>query len=180
MSRSALMRLAACVLLIFGLHTGRGHADAPDFGWLEGDLGQVLHLRGMTFVASEASANEILLRADTARFYPNRDVADLDDVWVEVAPGTDRTGFSMRCDTGQLNLASQDFVAIGNVEGTIEGGREFVARWVAYEEATGLLYTNEPVLITDADGRYRGGGFRYFLEEARFRLLGGATIVQEP
>ena len=35
-------------------------------------------------------------------------------------------------------------------------------------------------LITDRDGRYRGGGFRYFVNEARFRLMGGATVVQDP
>lgn len=152
----------------------------PDLGWLDEPLGQVLHLRGMTFVASEGSANEIVLEAKVARFYPDRDVADLEVVEVDVAPSKDRTGFSMRCKTGQLNLATQDFLAIGDVRGTIEGGRDFEAQWVAYDEAQGLLYTDDPVLITDRDGRYRGGGFRYLVREERFRLLGGATIVQEP
>jgi hypothetical protein len=155
-------------------------AGPPELGWLDGDPGQVLVLHGMTFVASEGAANEILLRADTARFYPEREVADLEDVSVEVAPGRDRVGFSMECDSGLLNLASQDFVAQGNVVGTIEGGRQFEARWVAYDEQAGLLYTDEPVLIVDREGRYRGGGFRYLVQEQRFRLLGGATIVQEP
>jgi hypothetical protein len=50
---------------------------------------------------------------------------------------------------------------------------------VAYDEAEGLLYTDEPVLIEEDEGRYRGGGFRYLVEERRFRLLGGASIVQE-
>ena len=44
----------------------------------------------------------------------------------------------------------------------------------------GGLYTDDPVLIVDEDGRYRGGGFRYFVNESRFRLLGGATVVQDP
>lgn len=162
------------------LGSGSALGLPPDLGWLDEPLGQVLHLRGMTFVASEGSANEIVLEAEIARFYPDREVADLEVVQVDVAPSADRTGFSMRCETGQLNLATQDFIAIGDVEGTIEGGREFEARWVAYDEAQGLLYTDDPVLIRDRDGRYRGGGFRYFVREERFRLLGGATIVQEP
>lgn len=170
----------ALVSLAGLLAAGLARPAPPDLGWLEGDLGQVLHLRGMTFVASEGSANEILLRAERARFYPDREVADLEVVHVEVAPGAGRTGFSMRCDTGQLNLATQGFVAVGHVVGTIEGGRQFEARWVAYDEEAGLLYTDEPVLIVDRDGRYRGGGFRYRVEDERFRLLGGATIVQEP
>ena len=36
------------------------------------------------------------------------------------------------------------------------------------------------LLITDERGRYRGGGFRYFIHQQRFRLMGGASIVQEP
>jgi hypothetical protein len=174
-------RLVWALALLSGL-LGSGSAPAlpPDLGWLDEPLGQVLHLQGMTFVASEGSANEIVLEAEIARFYPDREVADLEVVRVDVAPSTDRTGFSMRCETGQLTLATQDFIAVGNVRGTIEGGREFEAQWVAYDEAQGLLYTDDPVLISDRDGRYRGGGFRYFVREERFRLLGGATIVQEP
>lgn len=155
-------------------------AEAPELGWFEGDLGQVLHVRGMTFVASEGSANEILLRAERARFYPDREVADLERVEVEVAQGDDRVGFDMQCDRGHLNLSTQDFLAMGHVVGTIEGGRQFEALWVAYDESEGLLYTDEPVLIVDENGRYRGGGFRYFVNEQRFRLQGGATVVQEP
>jgi len=159
---------------------GSSAADAPDLGWLEGDPGQVLDVRGMTFVASEGAANEILLRAERARFYPSRQVADLEVVEVEVAPGSERVGFVMRCDEGRLNLETQAFVAVGHVVGTIEGGRQFEAAWVAYDEAEGVLYTDDPVLIVDEDGRYRGGGFRYFVNENRFRLQGGATVVQEP
>ncbi|MBC8188106.1 MAG: hypothetical protein H8E78_07875 [Proteobacteria bacterium] len=159
---------------------GPAGAGAPDLGWFDGDLGQILHVRGMTFVASEASSNEILLRAESARIYPDRQVASLETVYVEVAPGIDRLGFEMRCDTGQLNLSTQDFMAEGHVVGTIEGGRQFEALWVAYDEALGVLYTDEPVLIIDQDGRYRGGGFRYFVNEQRFRLQGGASVVREP
>ncbi len=155
-------------------------AEAPDLKWLEGDPGQVLHVEGMTFVASEESENELVLHAARARFFPDHQVADLEDVHVTVAPGPDRTGFEMRCESGRLNLATQSFVAQGRVGGTIEGGRRFEARWVAYDDEDRVLYTNEPVLISDRAGSYRGGGFRYFVDERRFRLEGGASIVQEP
>jgi len=155
-------------------------AEAPDLGWFDGDLGQVLLVRGMTFIASEGSTNDILLRAERARFYPDRRVAELEQVEVEVASGEDRIGFEMRCDQGQLNLATQDFLAEGHVVGTIEGGRKFEALWVAFDDENGILYTDEPVLIVDEDGRYRGGGFRYFVNEQRFLLLGGAVVVQDP
>lgn len=171
--------LALLLPLALGI-ASTGVAQPPDHGWLEGEKGQILRLRGMTFVASEGSANEIVLHADSAEFYPDHDVADLATVNVEVAPGGGRTGFEMQCEKGRLNLASQDFVAQGNVVGTIEGGRQFEALWVAYNEKDGVLYTDDPVLITDENGSYRGGGFRYFVHQQRFRLMGGASIVQEP
>ncbi len=157
-----------------------GAAETPHFDWLDGASGPVLFVRGMTFVASEGESNELLLRAERARFHPDRQVAELEEVEVEVAPGPERVGFEMRCDAGLLNLATEDFVAEGHVVGTIEGGRQFEALWVAYDEDRGVLYTDEPVLIVDENGRYRGGGFRYFVNEGRFRLEGGATVVQEP
>ena len=169
----------SCACLLLGSVSAWG-SGAPDFGWLKGRPGQILRLTGMTFVASEGSSNEIVLRAERAQLYPDHDVADLEVVAVEVAPGDGRVGFEMRCDRGRLNLSSQDFVAEGHVVGTIEGGRQFEADWVVYDEAAGLLDTEEPVLITDQDGRYRGGGFRYFVDQHRFRLMGGASIVHEP
>jgi hypothetical protein len=176
--RRALILLAA-FCFVFG-DSGPSRAGPPDLGWFDGNLGQILHVRGMTFVASEASSNEIVLRAEVAQFYPDRQVANLEQVEVEVASGPDRIGFEMRCDEGQLNLSTQDFIAEGHVVGTIEGGRQFEALWVAYDEAKGVLYTDEPVLIVDQDGSYRGGGFRYFVREQRFRLQGGASVIQEP
>lgn len=162
------------------LVAGAASAGAPDLNWLDGDPGQIMHVTGMTFVASEGSENEVLVRARQARFYPDHEVADLEDVAVVVAPGPGRTGFEMRCDRGRLNLATQSFVAEGSVSGTIEGGRSFEARWVAYDDGKRVLYTDEPVVIVDRGGSYRGGGFRYFVDERRFRLEGGASIVQQP
>lgn len=168
---------AACLALLLATASS---ADAPDLHWLDGDPGQILNVVGMTFVASEGSENEVLLRAARARFYPDHQVADLEDVEVTVAPGPGRTGFEMRCERGRLNLATQSFVAEGSVSGTIEGGRRFRASWVAYDDETRVLYTDEPVVIVDRGGSYRGGGFRYFVDEQRFRLEGGASVVQEP
>lgn len=172
----ALARTIAFALLVAPV----SRAEAPDLHWLDGNPGQILHVKGMTFVASEGSENEIMVRAERARFYPARQVADLEDVRVTVAPGQGRTGFEMRCEKGRLNLATQSFVAEGRVAGTIEGGRRFEARWVAYDDAKRVLYTDEPVVIVEQGGSYRGGGFRYFVDEQRFRLEGGASIVREP
>ena len=58
--------------------------------------------------------------------------------------------------------------------------RRFVAEWVRYDHDEGLLFTDAPVLITDSAGSYRGGGFQYYVRDRRFRLMGGASVVQDP
>ena len=42
------------------------------------------------------------------------------------------------------------------------------------------MFTDAPVLLTEAGTTLKGGGFRYYVEEERFRLLGGAEVLQEP
>lgn len=140
----------------------------------------VLDVDGMTFVASRGSTNELLLRAKRAVFQTDSEVADLETVHATVARTDDHFGFEIRCDRGELDLATNDFFAEGNVQGTTEGGREFFADWVRYDHADGLLYTDSPVLISEEAHRIRGrGGFRYQVREGRFRLVGGATVVEQ-
>ena len=62
--------------------------------------------------------------------------------------------------------------------GRTDRNRVFTTEWVRYDHADGLLYTDAPVLITEAGVTYRGGGFRYDIRDRRFRLTGGASILQ--
>ena len=134
----------------------------------------------MTFVASRGASNELVLNAVHARFDTEAERVYLDDVHAVVDPGRATGNFEIRCDEGELDLATNDFEARGNVRGQTDGSREFQAPWVKYDHAAGLLFTNAPVLISEDAIKYRGGGFQYFVRERRFRLLGGASVVQEP
>ena len=62
--------------------------------------------------------------------------------------------------------------------GQTDDGMKFEVDRVNYDHESGTLFTDEDILITDDGGTYRGGGFRYFVEEKRFQLLGGARVVQ--
>ncbi len=139
-----------------------------------------LDVTGMIFVSSRGEETELVLHAETARFRPDADVADLDQVRATVSGGPDRSGFEIRCDQGSLNLKTNNFWAKGNVKGRTDEGQEFESSWVRYDHVDGLLFTDAPVLITEKGATLRGGGFRYYLREQRFRLLGGATVVQKP
>jgi LPS export ABC transporter protein LptC len=140
----------------------------------------LLDMIGMTFITSRADANELVLESRSARFDTGRQLAFLETVHALVSPSEEHEGFEMTCDRGVLDLATNDFRFRGNVNGRTEDGRRFVADWVRYKNDEGLLYTDDSVLITEASGTsYRGGGFRYYVKERRFRLLGGATLLQE-
>jgi LPS export ABC transporter protein LptC len=139
-----------------------------------------LEVGGMTFVSSRDSVNELVLRAQTATFEPDTEVAHLETVHATVNGSDEGSGFEVRCDRGELDLQTNDFYAEGNVRGRTDGGREFSSAWVRYDHEEGVLFTDAPVLITEQGGTYRGGGFRYYVRERRFRMLGGASVVTQP
>ena len=139
-----------------------------------------IHLDGMTFVASRGDANELVLHAARASFKTDQNRVFLEQVRASVDPGGELGSFEIECERGELDIESNDFEATGNVRGRTAGGRRFAAPWVRYDHAAGLLFTNAPVLISEDAITYRGGGFRYYVRERRFRLLGGASVVQQP
>ena len=139
-----------------------------------------LDLSKMTFVASQGGESEVTVWADRARFDTAGDVAALSEVRATVSGQNEEVYFEMTCDRGELDVATNDFLAEGKVDGSMGRGMRFVVDWVRYDHAKGLLYTDAPVVITEEVGTYRGGGFRYDVESRRFRLLGGASMVQEP
>lgn len=140
----------------------------------------LLNVVGMTFVASRGADNELVLHADRARFHTTDERVFLEVVRMVVEPSDYSGSFEIFCDEGELDLGTNDFEAKGNVRGTTEGGRAFSAPWVQYDHAQGLLFTDAAVLINEATITYRGGGFQYFVRSKRFRLLDGASVVQEP
>ena len=151
--------------------------DAPDaFGSLAADV----VVEGMTFVASRGETNEFELRATHGLFVPGTRIAHLREMDVVGAADLAGQAFAMRCDHGELDVETNDFLAEGNVEGTIADGREYSAPWVRYDHAKALLYTDAPVVLNDSTGTFRGDGFRYFVRERRFRLLGNVSLVQQP
>jgi LPS export ABC transporter protein LptC len=165
------MRRAPSLLLAWLLVLGVSPAASGD--------DPVLYVEGMTFVSSQGEVTEVVLRAKRARLDTETDIAYLSTVHVTVSESVERQGFDMTCDRGELNLKTNDFLAEGNVIGHTQAGRDLSAPWARYDHEQGLLFTDSPVLITESTGTYRGGGFRYYVREQRFRLLGGASVVQK-
>lgn len=146
------------------------------------NLDAELRVTGMTFVGSRGDTSEFVLRAERAFFKPETNLAELEDVRVV---SSDSSGgkatardFEISCERGELNVESNDFLAEGDVRGTTADGRHYQAPWVRYNHADQLLYTDAPVQMQDATGTFRGDGFRYYVKERRFKLLGNVSLVQ--
>lgn len=149
-----------------------------------GDLAPAeLSVVGMTYVASEGARNEVVVEAGRARIGPGERIAHLDDVHARVgtfaAPGSPEGGLELRCDKGSFDLEGGDLTAEGNVRGRTADGRRFETEHLVYRRETGRVTTETPVVIRDGFGTLRGAGFEYWVRENRFRLLGGASVVQE-
>lgn len=174
------MPICALVAGVLLLASSAAPAAAPP--------GPVFELRHMTYVASEGPVNEVVLDAKTAQVFPAQNTAYLQDVHAHLqAPGDGsgaaakgRGSIDMRCDRGTFSIASGDFAAEGNVRGITGDGRRFETTRLHYIRGQGLVTTDQPVVIKDETGTYRGGGFRYYVRENRFRLVGGAEVLQEP
>ena len=136
----------------------------------------LLRVDGMTFVGSRGSEHELVLRARTALFSPDRNVADLEGVRATLDDGGREREFVMTCDRGELNVDTYDFTAEGNVKGVTRHGQRYEAPWVSYEHEAGLLYSDAPVVMVDETGTFRGDGFRYFVRDGRFKLIGHVSV----
>lgn len=175
---AAIHALAGCLgLLVALLHAGAALAAAEDER-------VTLELMGMTYVASEGAENQVVVAAERATVHPDIEVARLAQMRATISarPAEEGSsgGLDMTCDRGLFELASGDFVAEGDVRGTTADGRRFRTSRLRYHHDTGRVEADVPVEIRDAAGTYRGGGFEYWVRENRFRLSGGATVVQEP
>jgi len=164
--------LALALVVAFGAvpTTARAAAEATS-----------LEVQGMIFVGSRAGVREVVLRSRTARLQPEKQLAELEDVSATVTEDeAGQRSFTMNCDRVELDIARSDFKADGNVRGETAEGQRYSAPWVKYVHEQGLLYTDEPVVMTDRRGSFRGNGFRYHVHERRFELLGNVRVEQHP
>lgn len=166
MSRRTLATCALCAVVVGTGGVSRASAQ--------------LYVTGMTFVGSRGSVSELVLRSDTAVFHPETDLAHLEVVRASVTDPEKDQSFEMTCDRARLNVETNDFVAEGNVRGVTADGQRYAAPSVSYDHDEALLSSDERVVMVDDTGSFEGDGFRYYIRERRFELLGNVRVVQTP
>jgi hypothetical protein len=139
-----------------------------------------MRLTRMTFVSSSGAFTEITVEAEGGVVDTDRNRAALEKVHAQWNGSDGRSSLDVICDRGEVDLATNDFSALGNVHGRLADGRRFEGPWMRYDRAKGMAYTDAPVLILDQGRTLKGGGFRYRVRDGRLRLTAGASVVDEP
>jgi LPS export ABC transporter protein LptC len=141
---------------------------------------QRFELTPMTYVATQAGRNEVVLQATYARYEPETNEIALRDFTAVMSDAEGDETFELSATKGRIDLDTSAFVAEGTVRGETEDGRRLETERMVYEQSTGQVSTNSPVLIREGSVAYRGGkGFVYEVRKGRFRLLGGASVEQQ-
>jgi len=136
----------------------------------------VLRVSGMTFVGSRGEQSELVVRAETALFYPGSGLADLEVVRAKVSDAKKGESFQMQCDRAELDVATTNFTATGNVKGLTGDGQRYSAAWVRYDHQASMLQTDAVLKVVYSGGSLRGVGFRYGNDERRLELLGHVVL----
>ena len=146
-------------------------------GWaVPGAAAEPIRIRGMTFVAGEASGQRLVVRAERAEIEPETEVARLEDVTVRFQAAGAEAALTLRCAAGRVALAGQSFRLDGDVTGQDEAGRRFATDWLEFDGETGRLHTTAQVDVVDGSATYSGVGLEYQVDERKLRILGGVRI----
>ncbi len=130
-----------------------------------------LRVTGMTYVASRGTQALYRVQASETRVDSAKEVATLVGVHVVMSPDSAQS-FEFRCARGEIELATGNFRAEGQVHGLTADKRRFSTAWVNYDNKTHAISTTAAVLIEDASGKYRGKkGFRYFVDREHLELF---------
>jgi LPS export ABC transporter protein LptC len=129
----------------------------------------VTTLRGVVFEGYGAGEREFEVRAARALVEPELGRARLFDV--EIAFAEDERGpIGVRAGEAVLELARDDFVLQGGVEGTGGEGERFWTDDLRYEQARRMLVTDAPVRVERSSLEFRGRGMEIDLDARTVRF----------
>ncbi len=130
-----------------------------------------LVLTTMTYVGSEGATRDLVLTAERARIAPGGDIAHLEEVELDAAGDDGQSSLVLTCDRAQLDLATSDFHAEGNVRGRTADGHKFRTEQARFQHAKRIIDGDEAVDVIDPSGtRLQGRGFHYDVGERRMRM----------
>jgi len=130
-----------------------------------------MHLDKIHYTSTNGQGvKEWELKASTANYFKDKNVAEFEDVDVIFYSEEERT-FTVRGDIGILNTETKDIELSGNVIGTSSDGYQFQTEFLAYEAAKQQATTDKKVLLKSPQFNLEGWGMVMDLEKEKVFLL---------
>ena len=114
---------------------------------------------------------DVEVRATRARIDTSQRVAHLEGVRIEFRD-PEHGPVSIRAQEGSLDLAADDFVLHGRVEGQLGAGEQFRTSEVRYDAEAGRVWTDQPVLVLRQNLRLEGDGLEIDLGDRKLTIRG--------
>ncbi|NRA02260.1 MAG: LPS export ABC transporter periplasmic protein LptC [Myxococcales bacterium] len=128
-------------------------------------------LYGVDFDGYRAANHEVEVRAETAEVDSVTGHARLWEVRIRFEePG--RGPVEVKAERAEVDLASDDFVLSGRVEGSLGSRERFYTSELRYQRERERLWTDRPARLVGARTVVRGQGLELDLRTRRLRLLG--------
>ena len=128
-------------------------------------------LYGVDFDGYRTGSHEVEVRAETAEVDLRTGVAELWDVRIHFDEG-DRGPVDVEAQRAEVELASDDFVLSGAVEGSVGSRDRFYTSDLRYQRDAERLWTDGPARLVGARTVVRGRGLELDLRTRTLRLLG--------
>ena len=135
-------------------------------------------MEGVVFEGYAGRSRQVEVRATRARVDTAERVAHLEGVRILFSDPV-RGPVSIRAEAGTLDLADDDFVLHGRVEGEVAEGERFETSEVRYDASRDRLWTDQPVRVTRPNLRLEGDGLEIDVQARRLTIRGHVRTTIE-
>ena len=168
---TASRRAAAAVLavLLAGCSLGSGVDGETDAAPTERAAPAVLER--VVFEGYAQGEREVEVLAASAQVDPSTRIARLSGVKISFED-VRRGAIVVKAEGARLDLASDDFVLLGAVDGTTASGERFVGEEIRYDARTRKLRSDRPVRVYRQNMTLTGDGMEIDVETRRVKIEG--------
>lgn len=136
-------------------------------------------LQQVLFEGYTGGARDVQIHGARARIEPTERIAHLERVRIEFRD-TERGAVEIRAESARIDLREDDFVLLGQVEGSMAAGEEFQTSEVRYDASARRLWTDRPVRVRRRNLTLEGDGMEIDVDRRRIRITGGVRTTVGP
>jgi LPS export ABC transporter protein LptC len=135
-----------------------------------------LTVKDVHYTDVSESGSKWEVRADTARYIRNTNLALFDNITVKLFM-TNGKEFVLHADTGEMKTDTKDMTVSGNVVVVSNNGDRFTTAYLTYSDTEKRFQTDAPVAMENSRTKIQGVGMWLSLKEENAAILSGVKAV---